>query len=46
LPLIVFSSRELDTEERIRIQDNIHLIVEKASLDPQQFMDIIKNELK
>jgi threonine synthase len=45
IPVIVFSAKELQPREREMIQNNIRTIVEKASLDQQAFIDIIKKEL-
>lgn len=45
IPVIIFSAKTLPPEEREMMQKNIRMIVEKASLDQQSFIDIIKREL-
>lgn len=45
IPIIIFSGRELNTEERQTLQANIRYVVQKASMDQQQFIEIIRNEL-
>jgi threonine synthase len=45
IPVIVFSAKILTPEERARMQDNIRLVVEKASLDQERFIDLIRKEL-
>jgi len=45
IPVVVVSAKQIDPQERIRHQENIRSILEKASLDRKQFLDIIKKEL-
>ena len=45
IPIIIFSGRELSAEERKTLQANIRYVVQKASMDQQQFIEIIRNEL-
>ncbi|MCU0497027.1 MAG: pyridoxal-phosphate dependent enzyme [Anaerolineae bacterium] len=46
IPVIIVSGRSLTPKEQEIYKSNIRSIIEKASLDQQQFIDIIKNELR
>ncbi|MBC7869682.1 MAG: pyridoxal-phosphate dependent enzyme, partial [Chitinophagaceae bacterium] len=45
IPVIIISARELTSDERARMQQNIRLILEKTSLDRKELLNIIKGEL-
>lgn len=45
IPIVIFSGRELSAEERQTLQANIRYVVQKASMDQQQFSSILRNEL-
>ncbi|MDX1994220.1 MAG: pyridoxal-phosphate dependent enzyme [bacterium] len=46
IPVIIVSGRELSASERAGLQQNIRLTIEKASLDRNQLLNIIKDELR
>jgi len=45
IPVMVVSAKSLDAEEQKRLNVHIKVLLEKASLDRKQLLDLIKNEL-
>jgi threonine synthase len=45
IPIIVYSARDLSTEERQTMRANIRYVVTKATIDQQQFAELIRREL-
>jgi threonine synthase len=45
IPIILYSARDLSPEERQTLRANIRSVVTKATLDQQQFADLIRREL-
>jgi threonine synthase len=46
IPVVIFSAKDLTPEERQRLQEQIHSVMEKSSFDRRQFLSIIKEELR
>ncbi|GAB4516253.1 MAG: hypothetical protein OHK0046_21270 [Anaerolineae bacterium] len=45
IPVVIVSAKSVSREEREAMQVNIRSVMEKASLDRKQFLDVIKKEL-
>jgi CheY-like chemotaxis protein len=46
IPVVVFSAKDLTSDERARLQVRIRNVMEKSSFDRKQFLSIIKEGLK
>lgn len=46
IPVVVFSAKDLTTDERARLQKQIHSVLAKSSFDRKQFLSIIEEELR
>jgi CheY-like chemotaxis protein len=45
IPIILYSARDLSDEDRQRLRANIRTVVTKATMDQQQFAEIIRRQL-
>jgi CheY-like chemotaxis protein len=45
IPIIIYSARDLDEEERSKFQDHIRKVVSKAGIGRQQFLELIEAEI-
>jgi CheY-like chemotaxis protein len=45
IPVVVFSAKDFDAKQREQMRSSIRRILEKATLNQEMFMDVIKTEL-